>query len=516
MRKLPIGIQTFSEIIEEQHTYVDKTGMAVDLVENGKYYFLSRPRRFGKSLLVSTLQALFEGREELFKGLAAHDRWDWSVQYPVIKISFSGVARTVADMKQDIENILRDNEERLELECRDISDIGGCFKELIKKSFQKYDRRVVILVDEYDKLILDNLDQVEIAKKAREILKDLYTTIKDSDEFIKFAFLTGVSKFAKVSIFSGLNNLEDITLNSQYATICGYTQNDLECVFAEYLQGADMEKVQEWYNGYNFLGESVYNPFDILLFIRNSFQFNAYWFATGTPTFLIKLIQQNNFFIPVLESLKVQNTLIDSFDIENIQLEPILFQAGYLTIREVIPTGAITMFVLSFPNLETRYSFNDFILGYLTGQTSEKANFQSEIYAALSTGNIKLFEKTLTALFASIPYNNYVNNTIAGYEGYFASVIYAYLASLGLDITGEDVTNRGRIDLTVKLGENIYILEFKVDGKGKALEQIKEKDYQQKYLGEDKKIYLIGIDFSSTEKNISRFEWEQIKPHGTQ
>ncbi|MEA3467633.1 MAG: AAA family ATPase [Thermodesulfobacteriota bacterium] len=511
MKKLPIGIQTFSTIREDDHVYVDKTGMAVDLIENGTYYFLSRPRRFGKSLLVSTLQALFEGRQELFTGLAAHDRWDWHIKYPVIKLSFAGVARTVDDMKQDVHNILRDNEERLELQCRDTADLGGCFKELIKKAFQKYDRKVVILVDEYDKLILDNLDQVEMAKEAREILKDLYTTIKDSDEFIKFAFLTGVSKFTKVSIFSGLNNLLDITLSEDFATICGYTHNDLETVFLPYLQNVDMEKVREWYNGYNFQGDKVYNPFDILLFIKNNFKFSNYWFATGTPTFLIKLIQNQNFFIPALENLKANVALIDSFDIENIKLEPILFQAGYLTIKDVVQTGALTMYILSFPNLETKYSFNDFILGYLTDQTSEKAEFQSDIYTALSNGNLGQFKETLTSLFASIPYNNYVNNTISSYEGYFASVIYAYLASLGLDITAEDVTSKGRIDLTIKLENNIYILEFKVDGSGNAMQQIKEKNYQQKYLDEEKDIFLIGIDFSSNDKNVSNFEWEQVK-----
>ncbi|WP_457577418.1 AAA family ATPase [Desulfomarina sp.] len=509
-QKLPIGIQTFSEIIEEGYSYVDKTGMAVDLADSGKYFFLSRPRRFGKSLLVSTLQAMFEGKKELFTGLGAEHRWDWDICYPVIKISFAGVARNVADMKQDIYNILRENGERLEVECGDITDIGGCFRELIKKSYQFYGRKAVILVDEYDKLILDNLDQVEMAMEARELLRDLYTTIKDCDEFIRFAFLTGVSRFAKVSIFSGLNNLEDITLNRNFATICGYTQNDLESVFARHLENIDMDKVREWYNGYNFLGEPVYNPFDILLFIKNDFQFSNYWFATGTPTFLIKLIQRENYFIPRLQYLRVGSSLINNFDIENIRLEPILFQAGYLTIKEEQKSGAVTMYVLSFPNLETKSSFNDFILDYLTGQTSEKADFQSEIFSCLTEGNIEIFEKTLTRLFASIPYNNYVNNTISSYEGYFASVIYAYLASLGLRIFAEDVTSRGRIDLTIAIGKNIYILEFKVDGGGSALEQIRAMNYQEKYLDQKKNIFLVGIDFSSEIKNISVFDWEEL------
>ena len=511
MKKLPIGIQTFSEIVEEQYAYVDKTGIAVDLIESGKYYFLSRPRRFGKSLFISTLQALFEGRKELFTGLAAHERWDWSTTYPVIKLSFAGVARSVADMKQDIENILKSNQKRLGITCERTGDIGGCFHELIERSSEKYHQKVVILVDEYDKLLLDNLDQVEIAKEAREILKDLYTTIKDSDEFIKFAFLTGVSKFAKVSIFSGLNNLKDITLDKRYSSICGYTQNDLKTVFAQHLQHADMVRVREWYNGFNFMGEPVYNPFDILLFVDNDFEFRNYWFTTGTPTFLVKLIQQHNYFIPKLADLWVNSSLIDSFDIENIQLEPILFQAGYLSIKAVREKkrGGYE-YLLTVPNKEIQLSFNDILIDYLTNQQIDKGRYQDLLYTALEDGDPDALKQTLITLFASIPYNNYVNNTISSYEGYFASVIYAYFASLGLDITAEDVTNLGRIDLTIRINARIYILEFKVDAPGTALEQIKRKNYQQKYKNQQQDIYLIGIDFSSEKKNITGFEWEHI------
>jgi hypothetical protein len=510
MKKLPIGIQTFSEIRQENHVYVDKTGIALQLIENGKYYFLSRPRRFGKSLFVSTLQALFEGRKELFTGLAAENNWDWSKQYPVINISFAGVARTVEEMKQDIYNILKSNQRHLKLSCERTEDIGGCLQELIQKAYHKYNREVVILVDEYDKLILDNLDQTEIALQAREILRDLYTTIKGCDEFIKFAFLTGVSKFAKVSIFSGLNNLKDITLDKRYATICGYTRHDLETVFADHLQGANMDKVREWYNGYNFLGERVYNPFDILLFIKNKFKFNNYWFTTGTPTFLVKLIQKQNYFIPKLNNLKIDSSLIDSFDIENIMLEPILFQAGYLTINKVeeMEFGGFEYHV-QIPNKEVTISLHNTLIKYLTSNT-QYTQTKKDLYFSLKLTDFTQFQQTITSLFASIPYNNYVNNTISSYEGYYASVIYTYLASLGLDITAEDVTNTGRIDLTVRLEDNIYILEFKVDGRGSALEQIKNKNYQQKYLAEGKNIFLIGIDFSSDKRNITEFAWEEV------
>jgi len=509
LAKLPIGIQTFAKIREDNYAYVDKTPLVLKLVEESNYYFLARPRRFGKSLLVSTLQALFEGRKELFSGLYIEDKWDWDTTYPVIKLSFGGVARSLADMKQDVLNILEENQRRLGLTCKNPQDIGGCFKQLIWEAHQKYGDRVVVLVDEYDKFIVDNLDQIEVAKQGREVLKDLYSIIKDSDEYIKFAFLTGVSKFSKVSVFSGLNNLEDISLNPNYATLCGYTQHDLETVFAEHLRGADMERVRQWYNGYNFLGDAVYNPFDILLFIKNGKVFENYWFSTGTPTFLIKLIQKNNYYIPKLDNLRVSRALIDSYDIENIELEPLLFQAGYLTIDRQENVGAVTMYILGFPNLETRYSFNDFVLSYLTGQDAEKAEFQTSIYNALASGDVPAFKQTLISLFASIPYNNYVNNTIGSYEGYYASVVYAYLASLGLDLTAEDATSKGRIDLSIKMDNAIYVLEFKVDGEGRALEQIKARNYHGKFQSEGKDIYLIGIDFDSEQRNIARFEWEK-------
>ncbi|WP_320055553.1 ATP-binding protein [Desulfuromonas thiophila] len=510
LKKLPIGIQTFSEIRQEGYLYVDKTPQVRQLVEQGKYYFLARPRRFGKSLLVSTLQALFEGRRELFSGLAIEPAWDWTTRYPVIKISFGGVARDLADMKQDVAAILRENQERLGISCPPEDDAGSCFKYLIRHAARKYGQKVVILVDEYDKLIVDNLDQPDVASQGREVLRDLYTTIKDSDEHVKFAFLTGVSKFSKVSVFSGLNNLEDISLNPTYATLCGYTQHDLETTFAAHLQGADMAQVRQWYNGYNFLGERVYNPFDILLFIKNDQRFKNYWFATGTPTFLIKLIRQKNIYLPQLDRLEVSDSLIDSFDLDNIRLEPLLFQTGYLTIRQQLQVGAMIHYQLCFPNLETRYSFNDHVLGYLTGQTVEKSQYQAAIYRNLTTADLPAFEETLRGLFASIPYNNYVNNTISSYEGYYASVIYAYLASLGLDLTAEDVTSKGRIDLSIRLDNAIYLIEFKVDGGGKALEQIKQRNYQQKYQGQGKPVYLIGIDFDSAERNLTAFDWEQL------
>jgi hypothetical protein len=303
-----------------------------------------------------------------------------------------------------------------------------------------------------------------------------------------------------------LNNLEDISLNPDYATICGYTQHDLETTFEEHLQGVDMDKVRQWYNGYNFLGDRVYNPFDILLFIKNGKVFDNYWFATGTPTFLIKLIQQNNYFTPVLDNLRVSKTLIDSFDVENIKLEPILFQSGYLSIKEVNQVSYGTQYILGFPNKEVAISFNDYIVSNLTQE--DNATAKGQLYDSLQQGDMEQLNNALVSVFAGIAYNNYTKNAINIYEGYYASVVYAYLASLGLELIPEDTTNLGRIDLTVKIENNVYIIEFKVDGEGKALQQIKDMNYAQKYQNSGKDIYLVGINFSSAEKNISEFAWE--------
>lgn len=509
LKKLPIGIETFEKVRSDDYVYIDKTEQIKHLIDTGEYYFLSRPRRFGKSMIISTIQSLFEGHKELFEGLYIYDKWDWDTTYPVIRFSFDGVARDLADMKQDVRNILMENQEYLDISCPNPDDIGGCFKYLIRSAYEKYGNKVVILVDEYDKLIIDNLDQLEVAKEGREVLKDLYNIIKGSDRYIKFALLTGVSKFSKVSVFSGLNNLKDITLDKRYATICGYTQNDLETDFADHLAGVDMEKVREWYNGYNFLGEKVYNPFDILLFVDAGHVYDNYWFATGTPTFLVKLIEKNNYYIPQLDNLTVSKSLVDSYEIENMKLEPLLLQSGYLTVKEKKELSYGIEYVLGFPNKEVTISFNDHIAQTLTN--TNVAENKGQLLQTLEDAELDKLHQVLVATFASIPHNNYTKNTISHFEGYYASVVYAFFASLGLELRVEDPTSTGRIDMTVKIGKHIYILEFKVDSNDNAaLEQIKEKEYHLKYQDQGKDIYLIGIHFDSAKRNISSFEWEKV------
>ena len=369
--------------------------------------------------------------------------------------------------------------------------------------------KVVILIDEYDKGILDNLDQLDIAYENREILRSFYSIMKSNDRYIRFVFITGVSKFSRASIFSGLNMLEDITLSPRFGNICGYTQNDIKSTLLPYLQGVDLEKLKMWYNGYNFLKDSVYNPFDILKFIKNDFIYKNYWFSSGTPSFLIKLIKEQNYFLPKLGSIKVGEELLDSFDIKNMNFETVLFQTGYLTIDRVeIDEDDEIEYFLKVPNREVQQSINNYIIAYLYNNdniiTKRKA-----IRKALKTADLEGFKKALVSIFASIPYNNYTNNDIYNFEGFYASIVYVYLASLGIRVIGEDVTNRGRIDLSISINNNLFVIEFKV-GKANALNQIKSKNYHQKYLNDGKDIYLVGINFCQEDKNISGFEWERV------
>ena len=510
MQKLPIGIQTFSEIREENYIYIDKTDIAYTLINNYKYVFLSRPRRFGKSLFLDTLRNIFEGKKEHFKGLAIEDKWNWDVSYPVIYINFAkGKIESRADLDERIIKILKENQKNLGIECEEKTNVASCFSDLIVEAYEKYNQKVVILIDEYDKPLLDNIEDPEVAKKIRDGLVNFYSVIKGSDEFLRFAFLTGVSKFTKTSIFSGLNNIVDVSLDEPYGDICGYSQNDIETSFAPYLEGVDKQKLKNWYNGYNFLGSQMYNPFDILQFIAKGHKFDNYWFESGTPTFLMKLIQQNNYFLPSLSNLRVDKKLLNSFDIENLDLEVILYQSGYLTIDKVEVDEELETieYLLKIPNKEVRLSLNQYIIAEFY---KDKTPVKKDVYRALRDKNPEAFKNSLICIFASIPYNNYTKNSIQIYEGFYASVIYVYLQSLGLTIIGEDVTNKGRIDLTIIMDQAIYIFEFKVDDKG-ALAQIKEKEYATKYLNYNKDIYLIGIEFDTKEKNISGFEWEKIK-----
>ncbi len=511
MKKLPIGIQTFENLIKEGYVYVDKTRFVKELGDQGKYYFLSRPRRFGKSLFLSTLKAAYQGKRELFSGLFLHDNRDWSLTNPVIHISFgAGVVRSIEELQSSFSFIL-DNHDHLYDHTPRYTELKNRFAELIQKLHDNFGRKVVLLIDEYDKPILDSINNTDLAVAIRDELKNYYSIIKDADQHLEMVFITGVSKFSKVSLFSGLNNLQDITLLPAYSAICGYTRQELESVFADRLEGLDLEQILSWYNGYSWLGEKVSNPFDILLFLSTR-TFSNYWFETATPTFLIKLLQKRNYSIPDLNNLQVGEKLIGSFDVDRFEVETLLFQTGYLTIKATKSMGGMRRFTLGYPNQEVRQSLADYLLSFLTDTTIEQEKNKFALYEALEANDFDRLKELFHAFFASIPSEWYKKNQTANYEAYYASIVYCYFAATGVELRPEVHTNKGRIDLTVWFENRIYIIEFKVKeqcGAGKALKQIQEKRYAEQFAASGKEVYLLGIEFSSTERNLTDFEWEQ-------
>ena len=511
-RRLPLGLQTLRELREEDCYYVDKTGFIARLLDEGKHYFLSRPRRFGKSLFLDTLKELFEGNEPLFAGLHIHDRWDWSERHPVVRLSFGGghfgepgyvhtsAMAQLAAAAEDAGVAARHD------------TAPERFRDLLRVLHARTGQRVAVLVDEYDKPILDALEAPEIARANRDYLRGLYAVIKDSDAHVRFTFLTGVSKFSKVSLFSGLNNLTDITLDPCYSAICGYSEADLDTVFSPELPGLDRERIRDWYNGYNWLGDDkVYNPFDILLLFRRR-TFAAHWFETGTPTFLVETLFRRRISSLSLDGMLTSGDLLSSFDVGAIATEALLFQTGYLTIKSVRDRGGVLRYRLGYPNREVRQSLNESLLRRLVQDATRQTANSDRLYDLLEADDFDGLKVLFQAFFAGIPYEWYTNNAIADYEGYYASVFYSYFAATGFDITVEDSSNRGRADMTVRFGGNVYLFEFKVveqATEGAALAQLKERGYADKYRASGEPIHLIGVEFSKETRNVTAFEVER-------
>jgi len=512
-RKLPVGIQTFREIREDNCYYVDKTGIAVDLVTTGKYYFLSRPRRFGKSLFLDTLKEMFEGQRALFAGLAADSCWDWSTKYPVVSISFGiGTLHSRAALDAKITEQIDINQQRLGVLATQPL-LSSRFSELVRLVCAKFGQRVVVLVDEYDKPILDNITDKAVARDMRDGLRDLYSVIKGEDANIKFAMLTGVSKFSKVSLFSGLNNLKDITLDARYSAICGYTEADLDTVFAAELFDLNRDDIRRWYNGYNWLGTPVYNPFALLL-LFDTREFSPHWFETGTPDFLIQLLMQHPPFTPDLGRIVASASLLATFDVDTMPVEALLFQTGYLTIAHAERWPGRLELTLKYPNLEVQTSFNDSLLQALCGQPSLPAKLVGPLHRLLQTNDFAGMRTLFAAFFDSIPHQWFDNNPIAQYEGYYASVFYSYFAALGLDLDCEKSSNAGRLDMTLRFNQQVYLFEFKVvelAPDGRALQQIKDKGYARPYLAGGLPIHLIGVEFSRISRTVVGFETETLQ-----
>ena len=512
-KRVPLGLQTFSEVRELGCAYVDKTHLAVRLAEDGKVYFLARPRRFGKSLFLDTLRNLFEAKLDLFAGLYAEHAWDWSVKYPVIKLDMSGGSANQHELEVTLHNNLDNNARSLGVALRgDTNPVR--FYNLIYDLRAKYGTPVTLLIDEYDKPMIDNIGDLELAQQMRKQLHAFYSIIKSADEHLRFVLLTGVSKFSKVSIFSGLNNLEDISLEPQYASICGYTEHDLDTVFGEHLQGVDREQLRHWYNGYNFLGkERVYNPYDVLTFIKRSQSFGkphfrSYWFKTGTPTFVVELLARDNLLAHQIEPAEAHEILLDSSPIEKLELTTVLFQSGYLTIDSVNDSNPHAVsYQLVCPNQSVRSALQNSLFEHYTG--SNVPSYSDSMLSALLNADLNTIESELRRLFAGIAADNYRKNNIADFEGYYASVIYSFFVGMGLTVIAEDTSSRGRLDMSIQIKNKTYVLEFKVvehkSSHNSALEQIIARNYAAKYTGA---IYQIGIEFSATERNIVDFAYQ--------
>ena len=514
-RRLPIGIQTFRTLRERGCYYVDKTAFIEQLLDEGTHYFLSRPRRFGKSLFLDTLKELFEGSEELFEGLHIHAGHNWSQRHPVVRLSFGGSsftepARLHANVLAQLEGVA----EQQGISARYATGPER-FAHLLRTLHTRAGRRVAVLVDEYDKPILDALERPEVARANRDYLRGLYGVIKDSDAHVEFTFLTGISKFSKVNLFSQLNNLTDLTLDPVYSSVCGYTEGDLDTVFGPELRGLDRERVREWYNGYSWRGnEKVYNPYDVLLLLRRR-EFEAHWFETGTPAFLVDLLFERRVTSVSLDHTVSTAALLSTFDVggrsaaEHIGTEALLFQTGYLTITGEEELGGKALYRLGYPNREVRQSLNECLLQHLVQDSEQQTANSIRLQRLLAAYDCAGLKELFHAFFASIPYQWYTNNDIAHYEGFYASVFYSYFAALGHEIAVEDSSSHGRLDMAVTTGGHVYLFEFKVvemSSPGAALAQLRERGYAAKYRGRGEPIHLIGVEFSRQTRNLTAFE----------
>ena len=481
--RLPIGIQTFRKLREQNCYYVDKTPYIRRLLDEGTHYFLSRPRRFGKSLFLDTLKELFEGSEELFAGLHIHAGHDWSQRHPVVRLSFGGGSFTGPDvLEANVMEQLAACERRLGV-VPEYLTAAGRFAYLLEALHRHTGQRVAVLVDEYDKPILDVLEQPEAARANRDYLRGLYGVIKDNDAHVRFTFLTGISKFSKVNrprhfpgsflggrtgwangeaegaaggaLFSQLNNLTDITLDPVYSSICGYTEDDLDTVFAPELGGLDREQVREWYNGYSWRGdEKMYNPYDVLLLLRRH-EFEAHWFETGTPAFLVDKLFERRVSTVSVGDMVSTGELLSEFDVNKIGTEALLFQTGYLTITGEERLGGKALYQLGYPNREVRQGLNEHLLRHLVRDSDRQTANSIRLARLLETHDCAGLKTLFHAFFASIPYQWYTNTHIADYEGFYASVFYSYFAALGYDIAVEESSSHGRLDMAVRTAGHV-------------------------------------------------------------
>lgn len=506
---------TFRHIIEGGFLYVDKTRYLYDLVRPGTgIYFMARPRRFGKSLMISTLQEIFLGNKELFREQWIYKSdYDWQT-YPVIHIDFSrNAVQTAQRLEQVIDYYTGEIAERYGVTLRGF-DYQSRFDNLIQQLGRE--KNVVILVDEYDKPLIDNLENLPEAIRIRNTLKNFYTIIKAMDSYVRFVFITGISKFSKVGVFSSMNNLDDLTMDARFATALGITEDELESYFSEHIvdfahqEGTDVDglrqQIREWYNGFCFVEDAarVYNPFSTLQ-LFNKRHFDNYWFETGTPTFLIKLIKERGYDVRQLETMELSALGFSSYEIEQLEIIPLLFQTGYLTIKGYTPERRL--YQLGYPNNEVENAFLTHLLAaFNTVPKGLNEGYLWKLIDSLLSEDYNGFFTTLTVFFADIPYHLHLSK-----EKYYQTIFYLIFRLIGLHTAAEIETNEGRIDVVIEAEKRIFLFEFKLDKSAdEALQQIKERKYYQKYSLKDKSVTLIGANFDSQKRQVAEWKTEQM------
>ncbi len=518
MLRLPIGIQDFESLRIDGYTYIDKTEYVYRLVNEGRYYFLSRPRRFGKSLLLSTIKALFQGKRDLFKGLAIDQKEDidWA-EYPILHLDLN---TEKYDAKEKLENVLNDFLTKAENsygKMESETSPGLRFQGVIKRAYEKTGRRVVILVDEYDKPMLQAIGNKELQDEYRATLKGFYGALKSMDGCIKFAMLTGVTKFGKVSVFSDLNNLMDISMLRKYHNICGITEEELLATFDKKIDelAADnnitrdecIAKLKNMYDGYHFneyAKEGIYNPFSVLNTLNNG-DFRSYWFETGTPSYLVELLRRHHYNLEQMSKAEVTSDVLNCIDAESNDPIPVIYQSGYLTIKDYDPEYEI--YTLGFPNEEVEKGFIRFLMPYyLNGENTREPFDVRKFRADAEQGNAEQFVIRLKSLFASAPYDS----TTGDRENHFQNMMWVVFKMLGFYTQSEYKTSDGRIDLMIETPDYRYIMEFKLDGTAEeALQQIKDKNYLLPFTLDNKKNYMIGINFSNATRTIEKYVIEE-------
>jgi len=521
MERIATDTYSFERIRESGFVYVDKTRILKTLADGsiGTQFFIARPRRFGKSLAISTFQCLFEGRRELFKGLAIEPAWDWTKTYSVLKLDMGSCqAASVSDLWKKIDTLLESESRRLKVPLHG-EDASARFRFLIEDlAADNPEKKMVLLVDEYDKPLLGHLGKADV-NEIRDALKEFYSIIKTCEGLQRFAFITGVSKFSKVSIFSDLNNLNEFSMDARVATLFGYTHEEVKANFPESLKalgekyGLDAEatfaKLVQWYDGYKFHqdGPPVFNPVSVGKCL-SSRQFDPYWFETGTPSFLLRLMERN----PVLmDDIEVSQTSFSVYEPDRPALMSLLYQTGYLTIKGAHEEGEERIYRLGSPNYEVRKAFNESLsVAFSHLDEFEHASLLTQMVEALRHDDVNDMLDALSCFFANIPANITVKR-----EKYYQTLFYAVFVLIGARTHAECWTNRGRVDAVVETPCGIYVFEFKLNGTAAdALAQIKEKGYHEKYLRAGKKVTLLGVAFDAEMRNLSDRQIEVVCSDG--